>query len=92
MLTLLPEYGGLPDEVCRKYFRQLVSAIEHMHASNVVHRDLKLENLFLSENGDLMLGDFGLGRSFDLDGSDLYMLVPYCFTARLPAGLLIMQQ
>lgn len=76
MIKLL-ENGGLPDDTCRKYFRQLVSAIEHIHSSNVVHRDLKLENLLLNENQDLLLSDFGLGRTFDNNGPDLYMSVYY---------------
>lgn len=38
-----------------------------MHQNNLIHRDLKLENLFLSKDLNLFLGDFGIARS--LEGS-----------------------
>ena len=44
---------------------QLVSAVEYLHANNVLHRDLKLSNLLLSADGTLKLCDFGLARSFE---------------------------
>ena len=40
-------------------FRQLVSAVSYLHARNVVHRDIKLENILL-DNGEVKLTDFGL--------------------------------
>ncbi|KAK8961207.1 CBL-interacting serine/threonine-protein kinase 11 [Platanthera guangdongensis] len=52
--------GRLPDDLCRRYFRQLISAVGYSHSRGVFHRDLKLENLLLDENGDLKISDFGL--------------------------------
>ncbi|KAH0982884.1 hypothetical protein GBA52_010061 [Prunus armeniaca] len=52
--------GKLKEDVARKYFQQLVSAIEFCHSRGVSHRDLKPENLLLDENGDLKVSDFGL--------------------------------
>ncbi|PQQ11267.1 CBL-interacting serine/threonine-protein kinase 5 [Prunus yedoensis var. nudiflora] len=52
--------GKLKEDVARKYFQQLVSAVEFCHARGVSHRDLKPENLLLDENGDLKVSDFGL--------------------------------
>ncbi|KAL6286069.1 hypothetical protein ACE6H2_010459 [Prunus campanulata] len=45
--------GKLKEDVARKYFQQLVSAVEFCHSCGVSHRDLKPENLLLDENGDL---------------------------------------
>ncbi|PON80964.1 Calcium/calmodulin-dependent/calcium-dependent protein kinase [Trema orientale] len=52
--------GKLKEDVARKYFQQLVSAVDFCHSRGVSHRDLKPENLLLDENGDLKVSDFGL--------------------------------
>jgi len=48
-------------EIEAQYFLvQLVYAVKYIHSQNVIHRDLKLENLFLSNDMQLKVGDFGL--------------------------------
>lgn len=52
--------GKLNEDVARKYFQQLISAIDFCHSRGVSHRDLKPENLLLDENENLKISDFGL--------------------------------
>eukprot|EP01084_Bolivina_argentea_P314848 545370_1 len=52
--------GKLNDDVARHYYRQLISALEFMHERKICHRDLKLENLLVDQNGVLKVTDFGL--------------------------------
>lgn len=52
--------GRLKEDLARKYFQQLVSAVDFCHSRGVSHRDLKPENLLLDENEDLKVSDFGL--------------------------------
>ncbi|CAK9152625.1 unnamed protein product [Ilex paraguariensis] len=52
--------GRLKEEIARKYFQLLISAVGFCHARGVYHRDLKPENILLDENGDLKVSDFGL--------------------------------
>jgi len=52
--------GKLKEDLARKYFQQLVSAIDFCHSRGVSHRDLKPENLLLDHNEDLKVSDFGL--------------------------------
>ncbi|XP_024992873.1 CBL-interacting serine/threonine-protein kinase 12-like [Cynara cardunculus var. scolymus] len=52
--------GRLTEDVARKYFQQLISAVGFCHARGVYHRDLKPENILLDEDGDLKVSDFGL--------------------------------
>lgn len=57
--------GRLKEEVARKYFQQLICAVEFCHARGVFHRDIKPENLLLDENGNLKVSDFGLSAVSD---------------------------
>ncbi|KAL2338155.1 hypothetical protein Fmac_012601 [Flemingia macrophylla] len=57
--------GRLKEDVARKYFQQLISAVGFCHARGVYHRDLKPENLLLDENGNLKVSDFGLSAVSD---------------------------
>lgn len=52
--------GRLKEDVARKYFQQLISAVDYCHSRGVCHRDIKPENLLLDENGNLKISDFGL--------------------------------
>lgn len=63
--------GKLKEHDARKYFQQLISAVDFCHSRGVYHRDLKPENLLLDENGDLKVSDFGLSalpEQFRQDG------------------------
>jgi len=52
--------GKLKHDEARRYFQQLISAVDYCHSRGVCHRDLKPENLLLDENGNLKVSDFGL--------------------------------
>ncbi|KAH9604587.1 hypothetical protein KSS87_003608 [Heliosperma pusillum] len=52
--------GKIKGDIARKYFQQLISAVDYCHSRGVYHRDLKPENLLLDQNEDLKITDFGL--------------------------------
>jgi serine/threonine protein kinase len=52
--------GRLKEDEARKYFQQLINAVDYCHSRGVYHRDLKPENLLLDANGALKVSDFGL--------------------------------
>ncbi|KAK6943249.1 Protein kinase domain [Dillenia turbinata] len=52
--------GRLKEDAARKYFQQLICAVDYCHSQGVYHRDLKPENLLLDESGNLKVSDFGL--------------------------------
>ncbi|OUZ99587.1 Protein kinase domain [Macleaya cordata] len=52
--------GRLKEDEARKYFQQLINAVDYCHSRGVFHRDLKPENLLLDDNGVLKVTDFGL--------------------------------
>ncbi|CAI0544819.1 unnamed protein product [Linum tenue] len=52
--------GRLKEDEARKYFQQLINAVDYCHSRGVYHRDLKPENLLLDASGVLKVSDFGL--------------------------------
>ncbi|XP_062161137.1 CBL-interacting serine/threonine-protein kinase 23 isoform X1 [Alnus glutinosa] len=52
--------GRFKEDEARKYFQQLINAVDYCHSRGVFHRDLKPENLLLDASGVLKVSDFGL--------------------------------
>lgn len=55
----------LEDRSARRLFAQLVSGVGYLHRNGIIHRDLKLENLLLDHNQNIIITDFGFANSFD---------------------------
>ncbi|SPQ22792.1 a62bff01-bc79-412d-9548-1b24fbeca487 [Thermothielavioides terrestris] len=54
-----------PEETCRYWFRDLILGIEYLHSQGVVHRDIKPDNLLLTEDDVLKIVDFGVSEMFE---------------------------
>lgn len=61
----LDTYGALPPDACLEFACGLVSALTHIHALRIVHRDVKGENILLGPAGRPILADFGISASID---------------------------
>lgn len=68
LMDLLRRRKRYTEPEARYYLVQLIAACQYMHQTNVIHRDLKLGNLFLDENMDIKVGDFGLAALIEKPG------------------------
>jgi len=57
--NLLEEKKNLKEIEVQYYMKELINALKYLHDRNIIHRDLKLGNIFLNEKSELKLGDFG---------------------------------
>ncbi|KAG5408841.1 hypothetical protein IGI04_005160 [Brassica rapa subsp. trilocularis] len=62
--------GRLREDGARRYFQQLINAVDYCHSRGVYHRDLKPENLLLDGQGNLKISDFGLSALSRQAGGD----------------------
>lgn len=65
----------LPERTILKYFTQVCSAVEYIHSIRILHRDIKPANIFMTSDGCVKLGDFGLGRFFSQNTCDAHSIV-----------------
>ncbi|XP_004628092.1 testis-specific serine/threonine-protein kinase 2 isoform X2 [Octodon degus] len=68
LLEFIKCRGALHEDVARKMFRQLSSAVKYCHDLDIVHRDLKCENLLLDKDFNIKLSDFGFSKRCLRDG------------------------
>ncbi|XP_068097036.1 serine/threonine-protein kinase SIK2 [Hyperolius riggenbachi] len=60
----LANHGRLDETEARRKFWQILSAVEYCHSRNIVHRDLKAENLLLDTHKNIKIADFGFGNFY----------------------------
>ncbi|KAF6076703.1 BR serine/threonine kinase 1 [Phyllostomus discolor] len=60
LFDYLVKKGRLTPKEARKFFRQIVSALDFCHSYSICHRDLKPENLLLDEKNNIRIADFGM--------------------------------
>ncbi|VDN03020.1 unnamed protein product [Thelazia callipaeda] len=70
LFDYLVRKGRLMAKEARKFFRQIISALDFCHAHNICHRDLKPENLLLDDRNNIKVADFGMA-SLQVEGSML---------------------
>jgi serine/threonine protein kinase len=44
---------------------KVLEGIKYIHSKNVLHRDIKPDNIFLGSEGKIKIGDFGISRKFE---------------------------
>lgn len=85
LLSFIRKYGALPEEQSRIWFHQMADAIRYLHRLNIAHRDLKCENVLISESMNIKLSDFGFARTCIDETGMAVMSQTYCGSAAYAA-------
>ncbi|KAJ3129949.1 serine/threonine-protein kinase KIN2 [Nowakowskiella sp. JEL0407] len=92
MLDYIISHGRLKEKHARKFIRQIVSAVDYCHKNNIVHRDLKIENVLIDKSGNIKLIDFGLSNLYSKKSflstfcGSLYFAAPELLNAKAYIG------
>ena len=73
--------GTLDEDAVKDIAKQLIHALSYLHSSNVIHRDLKPQNILIASGGRIKICDFGFARTLSsqsmlmtsIKGTPLYM-------------------
>lgn len=82
LYSLVQNVGCLEEDVARVYIAELVLALEYLHTLEIVHRDVKPDNILIARDGHIKLTDFGLSkiglmnRTSDLSGFEINEFAP----------------
>ena len=68
MVQLLKQRRTLTEPEVRYFMHQTVQGVQYLHKESVIHRDIKLGNLFINNDMEIRIGDFGLAVQADKDG------------------------
>ncbi|KAJ8916192.1 hypothetical protein NQ315_016331 [Exocentrus adspersus] len=68
MMELHKRRKALTEPETRYYMKQILNGVNYLHHNRIIHRDLKLGNLFLNDDLVVKIGDFGLAAKIEYDG------------------------
>ena len=81
LFSFVKKRRKLNEKISKFLFKQIILGINHIHSQNIVHRDIKLENILIDINNTIKICDFGIGRIlsspdellYDQCGTPMYM-------------------
>eukprot|EP01135_Chromosphaera_perkinsii_P001827 Nk52_evm6s211 gene=Nk52_evmTU6s211 len=80
LTSLISRFHGISENVTRIFMKQILEAVQYLHANGVIHRDIKGGNVLVDSDGSIRLADFGASKIVDIahDPADKSMIgTPY---------------
>lgn len=87
MMELHKRRKAITEPEARFYMHQILLGVQYLHSKRIIHRDLKLGNLFLDDDLHVKIGDFGLAARIEYEGlsnlsNNKHVLTNFLHTAR----------
>jgi serine/threonine protein kinase len=81
LFSFVKKRRKLSEKLAKFLFLQIIKGIKYIHSKNIVHRDIKLENILIDVNNNIKICDFGIGKIlsgkdeklYDQCGTPMYM-------------------
>lgn len=92
LLKKVVKHKKIAEGLAKKYFVQVLNALHYCHMYNIVHRDIKIENILIDKNDNAVLIDFGLANFYEKEGflgtfcGSLYFAAPELLSGNLYKG------
>lgn len=64
LLSFVRKRTKLTENIAKFIFRQIIEALQYIHSQNVVHRDIKLDNILIDLSNNIKLCDFGVSKEY----------------------------
>ena len=76
------------EEKILQYFYQICRGLQYIHSKNIIHRDIKSQNIFLMKNGKIKIGDFGIAKALTNTKNNATTIIgtPYYFSPEIING------
>lgn len=62
LLNYVRKRRRLKEDLAKYFFKQIIEALHYIHQKNIVHRDIKLDNILLDHEGNVKICDFGVSK------------------------------
>ena len=72
LFSFVKKRRKLSEKTAKFLFRQIIEGIKYIHSKNIVHRDIKLENILIDVNNNIKICDFGIGKILENKNKKLH--------------------
>ena len=62
LFSFIKKTRKLSEKTAKFLFKQIIEGIKYIHSKNIVHRDIKLENILIDLKNNIKICDFGIGK------------------------------